>query len=46
MHHARDLECVRVRLHARVRGDVRGRIHAVIVFVFMPVLVGVFVMCS
>ena len=38
MRHAGGLECVHVRVHARVRECVRGRDHAVIVFVFMLVL--------
>ena len=46
MRRARGLECVRDRVHARVRECVRRRVHAVIVFVFMLVLVNVFVMCS
>jgi len=43
MHHDRDLEDIRVRTHARVHGCSRGHDPALIVFVFMPVLVNVFV---
>ena len=35
MHHAQVLEYVRVRVHARARESVRGRVHAVIVTVSM-----------
>jgi hypothetical protein len=40
--HARVLKCDGVRVHAPVHECVRGRVHTVSVFVFMPVLVNVF----
>ncbi len=36
-------ECVRVHVNARIRQLSHGRVHAVIEFVFMPMLINVFV---